>query len=128
VKGVDPDDAFSKVPYEKGSLLLFYLEHEVVGSQEAMLGWLRSYFREFSNKSLDTDQMKAHFLNYFTKVHAADANKLAAVKWDSWLRSPGLPPWDPRPVLDTSLASASIALARKWAGVYFLHPASCHAS
>jgi leukotriene-A4 hydrolase len=24
--GIDPDDAFSSVPYEKGSALLFYLE------------------------------------------------------------------------------------------------------
>lgn len=26
LSGVHPDDAFSRVPYEKGSLFLFYLE------------------------------------------------------------------------------------------------------
>ncbi len=31
LKGVDPDDAFSTVPYEKGSNLLFYLEQLLGG-------------------------------------------------------------------------------------------------
>ena len=26
LNGIDPDDAFSRVPYEKGSTLLYYLE------------------------------------------------------------------------------------------------------
>ncbi len=29
--GVDPDDAFSKIPYEKGSAFLWYLEEKVGG-------------------------------------------------------------------------------------------------
>lgn len=31
LKGVHPDDAFSTVPYEKGSLFLIYLENLVGG-------------------------------------------------------------------------------------------------
>ena len=31
LKDVDPDDAFSSIPYEKGFLLLFYLETLVGG-------------------------------------------------------------------------------------------------
>ena len=31
LKGVDPDDAFSIVPYEKGSALLMYLEQKLGG-------------------------------------------------------------------------------------------------
>lgn len=31
LKGVDPDDAFSSVPYEKGFTLLYYLENLVGG-------------------------------------------------------------------------------------------------
>ena len=30
--GVDPDDAFSTVPYEKGSNLLMYLEQKLGGN------------------------------------------------------------------------------------------------
>lgn len=29
--GIDPDDAFSKIPYEKGSALLMYLEQQLGG-------------------------------------------------------------------------------------------------
>ncbi len=31
LKGIDPDDAFSSVPYEKGFALLYYLEQLVGG-------------------------------------------------------------------------------------------------
>jgi leukotriene-A4 hydrolase len=31
--GKDPDEVFSRVPYEKGSLLLFHLEHHGKSSQ-----------------------------------------------------------------------------------------------
>lgn len=26
LEGIDPDEAYSRIPYEKGSLLLYYLE------------------------------------------------------------------------------------------------------
>jgi leukotriene-A4 hydrolase len=32
LKGVSPDDAFSAIPYEKGYILLFYLEELVGGA------------------------------------------------------------------------------------------------
>ncbi len=32
--GVDPDDAFSVVPYEKGAAFLWYLEDTVGGASE----------------------------------------------------------------------------------------------
>ncbi len=37
IDGIDPDEVFSKVPYEKGSLFLLYLETQIVGGQDAML-------------------------------------------------------------------------------------------
>ena len=36
LKDIDPDDAFSSIPYEKGFLLLFYLE-TLVGSSKGMV-------------------------------------------------------------------------------------------
>ena len=41
VRGVDPDDAFSSVPYEKGFNFLFYLE-SLLG-EEAMNGLLKAH-------------------------------------------------------------------------------------
>jgi len=42
--GIDPDEAFSKVPYEKGSLFLLHLELKV-GGQQKMLAWLNTYYK-----------------------------------------------------------------------------------
>lgn len=38
LKGVHPDDAFSTVPYEKGSLFLRFLEDSVGGPGEDFVG------------------------------------------------------------------------------------------
>lgn len=51
MQDTDPDDAFSKIPYEKGSLFLRYLESKV-GGLDAMLRWLKTYFNDFRFKSL----------------------------------------------------------------------------
>ena len=51
--GVDPDDAFSVVPYEKGSTLLWYLE-DLVGGPEIFEPFLKSYLENFKFKSIDT--------------------------------------------------------------------------
>ena len=53
IDSIDPDDAFSRVPYEKGSLFLYYLEG-VVGGPERMTEWLRSYVTDFQYKTLET--------------------------------------------------------------------------
>ena len=42
LKGVDPDDAFSIVPYEKGFTLLFYLETLLGGPGETS-AWVNSH-------------------------------------------------------------------------------------
>ena len=41
LKGMDPDDAFSAVPYEKGYGILFYLE-KCIGDREVVSGSGRS--------------------------------------------------------------------------------------
>ena len=62
--GVDPDDAFSTVPYEKGSAFLWYLE-DTVSDPTKMEPFLRSYYDHFKYKSIDSEQFKAFFLDYF---------------------------------------------------------------
>ncbi|KAI8419933.1 hypothetical protein MSG28_008551 [Choristoneura fumiferana] len=91
LKGVHPDDAFSTVPYEKGSLFLRYLE-DLLGGPEVFDDFLRSYLNKFARKSLDTDQFKAYLLDYFK-----DNDKLKAVDWNAWLYTSGMPP-----ILDAS--------------------------
>ena len=113
--GEDPDDSFSKVPYDKGSLFLFYLEHLV--GLPAMLHWLRAYVTHFRTQSLDASQMRAHFETHMTQLlgAATSAAAFAQIDWDAWLYGVGLPPWDVQAAaLDKSLAQVVEALAATW--------------
>eukprot|EP00276_Gloeochaete_wittrockiana_P003846 CAMPEP_0184645550 /NCGR_PEP_ID=MMETSP0308-20130426/2074_1 /TAXON_ID=38269 /ORGANISM="Gloeochaete witrockiana, Strain SAG 46.84" /LENGTH=610 /DNA_ID=CAMNT_0027074703 /DNA_START=61 /DNA_END=1893 /DNA_ORIENTATION=- len=109
--GVDPDDAFSKVPYEKGSLFLLFLEQKV-GGPARMQSWLKKYFTDFRGKSLASEQMKQHFESFFS-----DVKDLATVDWNVWFYGTGLPPFNPETVLDTSLTLACNDLAKSWQSV-----------
>ncbi len=123
--GVDPDEAFSKIPYEKGSLFLFYLEQLIHGGaagqkytgagKQGMREWLTTYYTDFRAKSVTCDEMRAHFTAFFTGKVAAST--LAAINWDEWLHAPGLPkaynPHEDKSV-DRSLVTGCEALANKW--------------
>ena len=110
--GIDPDDVFSSVPYEKGFALLYYLEG-LVGGMGPMEAYLKSYVAKFANKSVTTDMWKACFLEYFEgKV---DSEVLAGIDWQTWLYAPGMPPVTP--TFDTSLVEACQDLADKWVAV-----------
>jgi aminopeptidase N len=85
--GVDPDDAFSQVPYEKGYLLLWTLE-EVVGRQ-AFDAFLRRYLKAFRFQSITADD--------FTRLLRQELPAaLARVDLGEWLDGEGIPPGAPR--------------------------------
>ncbi|XP_033105595.1 leukotriene A-4 hydrolase-like [Anneissia japonica] len=109
LEGSDPDDSFSSVPYEKGHTFLFYLE-TLVGGPEAMDGFLKHYIATFALKSIDTDQWKECFLDYFQKKVPSDA--FDGVDWDTWFFKPGMPPV--KPDYDTTLADACTELCELW--------------
>eukprot|EP00475_Leptophrys_vorax_P037942 TRINITY_DN6605_c0_g3_i1.p2 TRINITY_DN6605_c0_g3~~TRINITY_DN6605_c0_g3_i1.p2 ORF type:complete len:668 (+),score=206.65 TRINITY_DN6605_c0_g3_i1:120-2006(+) len=104
--GVDPDDSFSSVPYEKGFAFLFFLE-QLVGGPKVMEGYLRAHCDKFQFSTVSSAQFKSFFLDYFKDQSEA----LSKVDWDWWYTSPGLPT---QPVLDTSLSDACAALAGDW--------------
>jgi len=108
INGIDPDDAFSKIPYEKGSLFLLFLE-QIVGGAAKMQAWLKTYFTTFRTKSLTTNEMKAHFLAHFAKE-----KRLGEIDWDEWLTGVGLPKFNPNTVCDRSMVTGCEALAKKW--------------
>lgn len=103
LNGVHPDDAFSRVPYEKGSLFLRYVE-DLVGGPAVFDDFLRSYLNKFKNKSLDTDGFKAYLLDYFK-----DNNSLKNFDWSAWFYSSGMPPAVPD--YDTTMSKACTELA-----------------
>jgi len=106
--GADPDDAFSVVPYEKGSTFLWYLE-DLVGGADVFEPFLKSYYNNFAHKSIDSDQFKAFFLEKFSGVEA-----VKEIDWDTWLHKPGMPIYKPK--FDDSLARACWDLAAAWQG------------
>jgi leukotriene-A4 hydrolase len=107
VDGVDPDDAFSSVPYEKGFTLLDHLA-SVVGRAE-FIDFLKQYVLHFGGKTLTSDEFKAFFLDKFA---AKSAEIAAKVDWDAWFHKPGMPPV--LPALDLSLSTSVTELAAAW--------------
>lgn len=106
--GVDPDDAFSSVPYEKGFNFLCYLE-SLVGGPELMNPFLRAHCDRFANSVVNCFVWKEFFLNYFKDKVAAE--KLDSIDWGLWLDKPGMPPV--KPDFDQSLVAETKVLAKK---------------
>jgi leukotriene-A4 hydrolase len=80
--GVDPDEAFSVVPYEKGYLFLKALELAVGGARfdSVLKAWLQG--RRFG--AATTDDFTAHIEKSLPGI-------LGQVRASEWLDSPGLP-------------------------------------
>jgi aminopeptidase N len=95
LRGRDPDDGFTQVPYEKGALFLRHLE-ETFG-RARFDQFLRSYFDHFAFQSIIT----ADFLAYLKKNLLDNNPELAAkVPIEEWIYKPGIPATAPRPASD----------------------------
>jgi aminopeptidase N len=81
--GIDPDLAYSQVPYEKGYLFLVQIEAAV--GRAAFVRWLRSYLDAFRFGSTTTEDFVAH-------IEANLPDALAKVDARTWLDGEGLPP------------------------------------
>ncbi|HJW73939.1 MAG TPA: M1 family metallopeptidase, partial [Geothrix sp.] len=103
LEGIDPDDAFSSIPYEKGARLVAALEQHV--GEERFLGFLREYMDTFRFTSITTEQFCA-FVE--TKLPGA----LAAVHAEAYLDQPGIP--DSAPVFRSAQLDTLTALAETW--------------
>jgi hypothetical protein len=86
LRGRDPDDVFSDVPYEKGALFLRELEHRI--GRENFDAFLLDYFEKFAFQSITTDQfidyLKATLLNDFSE-------EVSLSRIESWIFEPGIP-------------------------------------
>jgi leukotriene-A4 hydrolase len=107
LKGRDPDDGSTDIPYEKGALFLRHLEQTFGRAQFDR--FLQSYFNHFAFQSITTDQFVAYL-----KQNLLDSNPALAAKVpiDEWINQPGLPASAPQP---TSTAFARVEeQARLW--------------
>ncbi|KAJ1964428.1 Leucyl aminopeptidase yscIV, partial [Dipsacomyces acuminosporus] len=89
--GVDPDDAYSTVPYDKGAHLLYYLE-QYLGGPEVFEPYMRSYITRFQGKSISTQDWKEYLFEYFAQNDPSKVELLEKVDWDKWFFAPGMPP------------------------------------
>lgn len=103
LKGQDPDEFYSRVPYEKGFLFLYHIEQTV--GIKAFDEFIPFYFKRFRYKSIDSFQFIDLLYEFF------DAKVLDTIDFDKWLFGTGLPEI---PKFDTSLVDECTTLADKW--------------
>lgn len=84
LKGRDPDDVFSDIPYEKGALFVRELEHQV--GREKFDAFLMDYFEHFAFQSLDTETFMAYLDEKLIKPYNLDRNRI-----EQWIYQPGVP-------------------------------------
>ena len=95
LKGRDPDDGFTQIPYVKGMLFLRRLE-ELYG-RTRFDPFLRTWFEVHAFRSVTTDV----FLEYLRQhLLAQDAEIAKRVDVTQWTTAPGLPPDTPQPQSD----------------------------
>ena len=89
--GRNPDDAFNKVPYEKGFNLLYYLENKV-NNDDIFQKFMRSYIDKFKKGVVKYMDFRT-FFEAFIKNNVKDWEKiLNDIDWDTWVFAPGFPP------------------------------------
>ena len=113
LEGIDPDDAFSLVPYEKGYLLLRALEEHV--GRATFDRFVSTYIETFRFSSIETEDFLA-----LCEKHLPGA--LAAVAAPAWIDGPFLPPNAPQPrsqKLDaiTGNIAVEVSTTRAWSPV-----------
>ena len=93
--GRNPDDAFNKIPYEKGYNFLYFLE-KIINSEsdiDLFRKILRAYFENFKYKSINTEDFKEFFIGKIKEELPSKASEiLEKIDWVKWIDAPGFPP------------------------------------
>ena len=91
LKGRDPDDAVTDIPYEKGALFLRHSEKSI--GREKFDAFLKGYFDHFAFQSITT----ADFVKYLeAHLIKGDAGLVKKLNVEEWLHKPGIPGSAPR--------------------------------
>lgn len=95
LRGRNPDDVFSTIPYEKGALFLRELEMKI--GRDNFDQFLLDYFDAFAFKSITTDEFIAYLDNTLLKTYS---NELSKTRIQEWIFAPGIPQDAPVPSSD----------------------------
>ncbi|PIE01952.1 MAG: hydrolase/aminopeptidase [Acidobacteria bacterium] len=82
LEGVDPDEVYSQVPYEKGFLFVRLLEEKI--GREAFDEFVKKYINRFKFSSISTETFEAFFKHAYPELSDE-------IKMDEWIRGTGLP-------------------------------------
>jgi aminopeptidase N len=93
LKGRDPDDAFSDVPYVKGQLFLMYLEQKF--GRKKFDAFILKYFNDHAFESLGTENFIVYLKKHLTHKFP---NIVSDVELNEWIYEQGLPSYSPKPV------------------------------
>jgi aminopeptidase N len=86
LKGMNPDDNFTAIPYEKGCMFMQLLESAV--GRTKLDAFLKSYFDRFAFKSMTSD----HFVELAkSELFAGDQQLIERFQIDAWAQQPGIP-------------------------------------
>ena len=90
-EGIDPDDGFSTVPYEKGFQFLCYLEEKV--GEDDFKEIMGLYINKYKYKSVDWTDFKSVYEEYInSKYEGRKARKiLNVIDWNKWVTEVGYP-------------------------------------
>jgi len=92
LKGRDPDDAFSGVPYVKGQLFLMYLEEKF--GRDKFDEFMLDYFNHYAFKSVGTENFIRYLKQNLTHKYP---NIVSDNKLNEWIYTSGLPNDAPQP-------------------------------
>jgi leukotriene-A4 hydrolase len=95
LRGRDPDDVFSNIPYEKGALFLRELEQKV--GRAEFDTFLLGYFKHFNFQSITTDQFVDYLEKNLVKQHS---DVLSMDRINEWIHATGVPEGAPMPQSD----------------------------
>lgn len=101
--GIDPDEVFSIIPYEKGFLFLTLLER--TSGRNAFDGFLETYLSRFRFRSITTADFEA-------TLEEVIPGLLEKVGGKHWLDDPGIPA--NAPAFTSSRLNRITALAKEW--------------
>ena len=93
--GVNFDDAFSDIPYEKGYNFLYHIEQLINNeAQEDLFKIIiRTYFSEFKYKTVTYIKFRTFIEEQLIKYFGNDTalNITTAINWKNWVFDPGFP-------------------------------------
>lgn len=90
LKGRNPDDGLSDIPYEKGAHFVLLLEQKA--GREKLDKFLNDYFNAHAFKTITTEEFLKYLDTEFIKKYSLDVNV------DEWVYKNGLPANCPRVV------------------------------